>query len=132
VRIPAASTAPSARIDVSVIGGTPVKLVFIVHQDQEALDRFVRAVAKEGVAGVTFFPSSGVGRKPERTTEEFQFGFGAAFESRFAKHTTLFSVVPTERLARLLELMHLHLPEVDRSGGGLYAVLDVAEAGGVL
>jgi hypothetical protein len=114
------------------IGGVVLKLVFIVYQDPDALDRFVRAVAKEGVAGVTFFPSSGIGRKPERTAEEFQFGFGTAFESRFAKHTTLFSIVMEERLARLLELMRLHLPEIDRPGGGLYAVLDVAQAGGVL
>lgn len=109
-----------------------MNLVFIVYRDQDALDRFVRAVAMEGVAGVTFFSSSGVGRRTGHSTEEFRFGLDAAFESRFAKHTTLFSVVPAERLARLLELMHLHLKEIDLPGGGLYAVLDVREAGGIL
>lgn len=109
-----------------------MKFVFIVYKDLNALDRFVRAVVKEGVAGVTFFPSSGIGRKVGRGTEEFQFSLAAAFESRFATHNTLFSVVPDDRLPRLLELMHLHLPDVDQSGGGLYAVLDVAQAGGVL
>lgn len=109
-----------------------MKLVFIVYQDRDALDRFVRAVAKERVAGVTFLPSSGIGRHAERSADEFQFGLGAILESRFAKHTTLFSVVADDRLARLLELMRQHMPAIEAGSEGLYAVLDVAQAGGVV
>ncbi len=109
-----------------------MKLVLIVCQDRDALDRFVRAVATERVAGVTIVPSSGVGRHGERTADEFQFGLSAILESRFAKHTTLLSIVPDDRLPRLLELMRHHMPTIETGADGLYAVIEVAEAGGVV
>ena len=108
-----------------------MKLVLIVYQDRDALDRFVRAVATERVAGVTIVPSSGIGRHAERTADEFQFGLSAILESRFAKHTTLLSIVPDERLPRLLELMRQHMPTIEAGFDGLYAVLEVSQAGGV-
>jgi hypothetical protein len=52
-------------------------------------------------------------------------------ESDRLENTTAFSLVHDDRLPRVLELLRLHCEDFSQPGSGLYAVLNVAEFGGL-
>ena len=108
-----------------------MKFVLIVHKDRQALDQFVHAVREEMIAGFTMMGSTGFGRKSRRSSDEFQFSIAQVLEGRYLKNTTMFSIVPDERVERIVELIETHLPDINDPGGGLYAILPVDRVGGL-
>jgi nitrogen regulatory protein PII len=108
-----------------------MKLLLVVHKNSTALDAFVHAVREETLAGVTMIPSTGFGRVGRRSREEFHFSIRDVLASRYVHNTTLISIVPDERVPRLVELIEEHIPDIHEPGGGLYAVLPIDQAGGL-
>ena len=108
-----------------------MKLVLLVHKDAGKLDDFVQALRSESLAGVTMVPSTGFGRVGRRARQEFQFSIAQVLASHYVHNTTLFSLVPDERLPRVIELIEEHLTDIYKPGGGFFAILPVDQTGGL-
>ncbi|MCA9835926.1 MAG: hypothetical protein KC422_03390 [Trueperaceae bacterium] len=109
-----------------------MKLLLIVHRDEAALETFVTAVRKEKLCGFTMLETTGVGRIAAKEHYEFSIGsLSKLLEGEKLNNTTLFSLVPEERLERVMTLMHKLLPSFSEPGNGIYAVLDVSQFGGL-
>ena len=103
-----------------------------MHRDDSALERFLGAVRDERLVGFTKVSSSGWGRSLTDADRDFTIGsIGRLIVGHENAGTTAFSLVPDERLERLLELMHDLLPDLDQPGQGVWAVLPVEAAGGM-
>jgi nitrogen regulatory protein PII len=114
-----------------------MKLLMVIHRDDSELERFLSAVRAENLAGFTLMRSSGVGRTSQKIPLEFGMGglmgllTGESDKSTRLENTTALSLVHDERLPRVLELLNQHCTDVGKPGGGLYAVLNVSDYGGL-
>jgi hypothetical protein len=109
-----------------------MKLFIIVHRDDNALDRFLDAVRQERLVGFTRVASSGWGRSLTDAPSDFTIGsIGRLLTGDSNSGTTAFSIVPDERLPRLLELLHREIPNIEEPGQGVWALLPVEAGGGM-
>jgi hypothetical protein len=114
-----------------------MKILLIVHRNDEALEQFIQAVRQENLAGFTITPSRGVGRTSQRLNNA-EIGIGSVLsllagsnEGAKLENTTMWSLVQDDRLPRVLELLKMHVSDFSSQGSGLYAVLPVESFGGV-
>jgi nitrogen regulatory protein PII len=109
-----------------------MKLVIVVHKDYAKIDRLIHAVQAEEVTGFTLLSSHGRGRERGDSHEEFHFSLGHLLAGRDIQNTTVFSIVPDERVPRLRELIAEHMPDLGQPGTGIFAILPVEETGGLV
>jgi hypothetical protein len=113
-----------------------MKLLLLVHRDDAALERFIAVVRQQNLAGFSLLPSSGVGRTSDKITTEFGMAgllglLTGAGESQRLRNTTVFSLIHDEHLPKVLEILHQHVTDFGKPGGGVYAVLPVEQFGGL-
>lgn len=107
-----------------------MKFLLIVHRDDMALANFLDAARANGLGGFTLMSSRGIGRARKKENLEVSIGsLAQVLMGSRLENTTVFTIVADDKLPKLLDLMHEHLNDLDRPGGGVYVVLPVESYG---